>query len=78
MSTHRVVECGVRHLPDAPLSDAEKRREFPREIGAGHFEFGAVIDGAFIPFVTVKAGRINKILARHAASVSQATPTDTQ
>ena len=75
MTAHRVVEFAVRHLPDAPLTDAEKRRESPREIGAGHYEFGAVIDGAFVPIVTTKAGRVEKILSRHAAQAAQAAST---
>lgn len=51
------VELAVQFVPDEH-NELDRMVLHPRELGAGHYEIGIVIDDAFVPLWEYKGGHI--------------------
>jgi hypothetical protein len=51
------VELAVQFVPDEH-TDLDLMARNPRELGAGHYEIGIVIEGGFVPLWEYKGGHI--------------------
>ena len=70
----------VRYLPDT-YTDTEVREGASWELGAGHYEIGANVDGAWFPLARLKGGGVQKKLAaakRARDEKAAAQPADTE
>jgi len=56
-----------RHRPDEDLRPPNALQQ-PFEPGAGHYDIGVVIEGAFVPLITKKAGNVRKRIERAKAA----------
>lgn len=56
------VELAVMRVTDEH-SDADLEVQRPRELGAGFYEIGVMIDGAFVSLIELKAGDVDARIA---------------
>lgn len=69
------VGIAVQRVPDEH-SEEDLEQVKVRELGAGHYVFGFVLEGAFIPVMTLKAGGIDKKIAAAKAAAAKAAAAD--
>lgn len=56
------VTLAVRKVDDE-YTDADLLARIPRELGAGFYEIGYVLEGAFVPMLEFKAGHVDQRVA---------------
>lgn len=78
MPDHKTLPASleVRYVPDS-YTETEVREGASWPLGAGHYEIGANVDGAFFALARLKGGGVQKKLAAAKAAAERNTSGDT-